>query len=70
MSGDKTTSLIFKKKKTSHTTFVALLLSSSKIELASRVQIVGEAVCILHSANILGNGTNPIILPSSTAMCK
>ena len=28
-------------------------------------EIPGETVCILHKANTLGNGKNPIILPSA-----
>ena len=33
------------------------------MDIATRVQILDKAVYISHSANTLGNGTNPIILP-------
>ena len=35
-------------------------LSSKKMDIAKRVQILDEAVCISHSVNILGKGMNPI----------
>ena len=35
------------------------------MDLATRVQILDEAVCISHSANILEKGMNPTILPPS-----
>ena len=38
------------------------------MKLATRVLILDETVCILHSANTLGKGMNPIIL--SPAMGK
>ena len=33
------------------------------MDMASRVQILNEAVCISYSANTLQKGMNPIILP-------
>ena len=33
--------------------------------MATGVQILDEAVCILHSANTLGKGMNPTILSSA-----
>ena len=32
------------------------------MDLATQVQILKEAVCILHGTNILGKGMNPSIL--------
>ena len=32
---------------------------------ATRVQILDDAVCISHSANTLGKGMNPTILPQA-----
>ena len=33
------------------------------METVTQVQILDEAVCILHSANTIGKGMNPTILP-------
>ena len=33
------------------------------MDIATRVQILNEAVCILHSANAFRQDTNPNILP-------
>ena len=33
------------------------------MDSVTQVQILDEAVCILHSANILREGMNPTILP-------
>ena len=33
------------------------------MDTATRVQILDETDCISHCTNILGKGTNPIILP-------
>ena len=48
---------------------LAKRLSSSKIESAKRVQILGDAVCISLFANTFGKGMNPFVL-SPTAMSK
>ena len=36
-----------------------------EMNLATRVQILNEAICILHRTNALEKGTNPTILPSA-----
>ena len=33
------------------------------MDLVNQVQILDEAVCILHNTDTLGKGMNPIILP-------
>ena len=33
------------------------------MDMATRVQILGETDCFSHSTNTLGKGMNPIILP-------
>ena len=38
-------------------------LSSLQMDTVTRVQILDEIDCILHSTNTLGKGMNPIILP-------
>ena len=43
-------------------------LSSQDMDTTTRVQILDETDCISHSTNTLGEGMNPIILP--TAMGK
>ena len=34
-----------------------------EVDMAIRVQIIGETVCVSHRANTLEKGMNPIILP-------
>ena len=33
------------------------------MNMVTQIKILNEAVCILHSANILGKGMTPTILP-------
>ena len=33
------------------------------MDMVTRIQILDQAVCISHSANILGKGMHPTILP-------
>ena len=40
-------------------------LSYEEVDFATRIQILDEAVWILHCAIILGISMNPTILPSS-----
>ena len=35
------------------------------MDLVNQIQILDEAVCILHCANLLGKGMNPTILHSA-----
>ena len=35
------------------------------MDMMIQVQILNKSVCISHSANSLGKGMNPIILPSA-----
>ena len=44
-------------------TLISSWLSSLEIDRATRVQILDNAVCISHGANILGKYLNPTILP-------
>ena len=41
---------------------------SWEIDMVTGVQILGKAVCISPSANTLGKGMNPIILPPAVEM--
>ena len=43
-------------------------LSLWKMDMATQVQILDEAVCISYSANTIVKGMNPTILPP--LMCK
>ena len=41
---------------------MVLKLSSLEVNSATRVQILDETVCSLHSTNTLGKSINPILL--------
>ena len=41
------------------------MTTPKEMDTMIQVQILDEFVCISHSANILENGLNPIILPSA-----